>query len=97
MLPPAQLGRSRVQPHVVFALVGEESILLNTDSGQYYGLDLIGTKVWLSLAQGATERQICDELLEEFAVEPDALRADIQSILGQLAQRGLITPLPTLA
>ena len=80
-----------VQAHVVFAQVGEEAVLLNTESGRYFGLDAIGSRVWLSLTGTATEEQICAELLEEYAVDPGVLRTDIRRLLDQLAQSGLIT------
>lgn len=89
MSVPAQ-PRFRVPASVVVAQVGEESILLNTASGRYYGLDPIGTSIWHALTNQPTVEQICAALLAEYDAEPDQLCADIERLLERLEACGLI-------
>jgi hypothetical protein len=86
-----------VQPHVVFAQLGDESILLNTTTGLYFGLDPIGTSIWMRLGEGADAEQIHAELLGEYDVDTDVLRTDLERLLGELRGRGLIAPSAALS
>jgi hypothetical protein len=76
---------------VVFAELGAEAILLNTTTGIYFGLDDVATRVWALLDQDLTDEQIHAQILDEYAVDADELRADLRRILGQLEAHGLIT------
>ena len=76
---------------VVFAELDAEAILLNTATGIYFGLDDVASRIWTLLDQGVTDEQIHAQLLEEYAVDADELRADLGRILGQLEAHGLIT------
>jgi hypothetical protein len=91
------LPKFTVQPHVVFAQVGDESILLNTESGLYFGLDSIGTTVWMRLSEGASDEQIHADLLAEYDVSAQQLWADLERLLGELHGRGLISPVAALS
>ncbi len=86
-----------VQPHVVFAQVGDESILLNTGTGLYFGLDPVGTSIWMRLSEGATDEQIHTDLLAEYDVSAQELWADLERLLGELHDRGLISPSAVLS
>jgi coenzyme PQQ synthesis protein D (PqqD) len=76
---------------VVFAELDTEAILLNTTTGIYFGLDDVATRVWALLDQDLTDEQIHAQILDEYAVDADELRADLRRILGQLEAHGLIT------
>ena len=78
---------------VAFAELDAEAILLNTDSGIYFGLDDVATRVWTLLHQDLTDEQIHTRLLEEYAVDADELHADLIRLFGQLEAHGLITRL----
>jgi hypothetical protein len=83
--------RHAVNRDVVFAELDAEAILLNTTTGIYFGLDDVATRVWALLDRDLTDEQIHAQILEEYAVDADVLRADLGRILGQLEARGLIT------
>jgi hypothetical protein len=75
---------------VVAAELDQEAVLLNVETGLYFGLDAVGAEVWKLLEQGATEHEIMEHLLAEFDVEPSQLRADMREFLDQLLSHGLI-------
>jgi hypothetical protein len=58
----------------------------------YYGLDVVGTRVWQLLTQGRTITSVCDTMIEEFEVAPDVLRDDVSRLVGELRERGIVTP-----
>jgi len=58
----------------------------------YYGLDAVGTRVWQLIVQGCTIASVCATMIEEYDVTPDVLQADVTHLVGELRDRGLVTP-----
>jgi hypothetical protein len=79
-----------ISPEVLFQEVSGETVLLDLDSEQYFGLDAVGTRVWQLIGAGATAEAVVDTLLAEYEVERDTLEADVDELLGRLAEAGLI-------
>jgi hypothetical protein len=79
-----------INQSIVFAELGDEAVLLNTDTGVYFGLDDVGTRIWTLLAEGLSETQIHGQLLSEYAVDGDLLGADIAHFLRQLEDHGIV-------
>lgn len=67
-----------------------ESVFLNLANESYYGLDDVGTIIWHWLTQSATIQAAYDVLLDEFDVEPEQLRQDLEALVAELADQGLI-------
>ena len=81
-----------VHPSVIARELSGETVLLNLESGIYYGLDAVGTRVWQLLVQGCTIAGVCETMLDEYEVEPDVLRGDVVRLVGDLRDRGIVTP-----
>lgn len=74
---------------VVFAELDGEFVLLNLDTGIYFGLDAVGARIWSLLAEGADEDAVCERLLEEYEADDGQLRMDVASFLDLLTAKGL--------
>lgn len=70
--------------------IGGEAAILSLDNGVYYGLDLVGARVWSLVQEPQTFAALRDTLLKEYNVEADNLETDLRELLEQLAQYGLI-------
>ena len=81
-----------VHPSVLCRQLSGETVLLNLESGVYYGLDPVGTRVWQLLLQGQTIADICGTMIDEYDVAPDVLRDDVLRLVGELRERGIVTP-----
>jgi hypothetical protein len=81
-----------VHPSVLCRELSGETVLLNLESGVYYGLDTVGTRVWQLLLQGCTVDGICNTMIDEYDVAPDVLHADVVRLVGELRERGIVTP-----
>jgi Coenzyme PQQ synthesis protein D (PqqD) len=79
-----------ISEDVLFQEVSGETVLLDLDSEQYFGLDAVGTRIWTLLNEGADPAAMVDTLLEEYEVERDTLAADVDELLARLAEAGLI-------
>jgi len=67
-----------------------ESIILNLASERYYGLDDVGTHMWQLLATTSTIEEVYEILLTEYEVEPDQLLHDMEELIEQLVEHGLL-------
>lgn len=79
-----------VPAHVMARQVVGEMVILDLNSGVYFGLDTIGARMWELLAQGMTLRQICDGLVDVYDVTLERLEADAVALAGQLLERQLV-------
>lgn len=74
----------------VSAELDEEIVLLNVETGLYFGLDAVGARIWTLLGEGVdSEECLAAAMLEEYDVEPAELRADLAAFLDRLIAKGL--------
>lgn len=79
-----------VSPDVMVRKVGDESVLLDLKTERYLGLDDVSARFWDLLTSGEPIQSAYEKLLEEFEVEPDRLRNDLDAFVKELIQFGLI-------
>lgn len=82
--------RFSVPATVVFQDLGDETVLLDLENGEYFAVDGTGKRIWESLTAGKTLGQIADLLVEEFAVDPSVAFADLEEFVAELTSRRLI-------
>ena len=75
---------------VVAAELNEEAVLLNVETGIYFGLDTVGAFIWPLLAEGTTEVAIVDRVLDAFDAEAVQVRSDVASFVDALIAKGLV-------
>jgi hypothetical protein len=75
---------------VVFRELDGEAVLLNLDSGVYFGLDEVGTRVWALLVEHGTLERVCSQLMEEYDVEPAVLEQDVSRLVEEMRHKGLV-------
>jgi hypothetical protein len=87
MLPELTI---RIPDDVLFQKINEEMVLLDMQSGLYFGLNAVAARAWELLSQGQNMRQVCTGLQQEFDVAEAVLEADLRMWLEQLKERHLI-------
>lgn len=80
----------KIADNVLFQEVDGEAVLLSLDEGCYYGLDELGTRIWKLIGQELNEEQVAAAIVEEYDVDPEQARRDLDAFLGDLEQSGLI-------
>jgi len=80
-----------VPDSVLFRELSGESVILNLTTESYLGLDEVGTRMWTALTSEPSIEAAYRALLAEYDVAPDTLRTDLEHLLGQLLEHGLIT------
>jgi hypothetical protein len=82
--------RIAIPPEVMAREVGGETVILDLASGSYFGLNAVGTRIWQLVAAGLDTGQIVDTLLREYDAQRTAVEQDLDKLLDELVQRGLI-------
>jgi len=70
--------------------LGGEVAILHLKAGTYYGLDVVGARIWSLVQEPRTVKEIRDVLVSEYEVEPDRCESDLIALLKRLADEGLI-------
>jgi len=88
----ASLDRAlRIPDGVVFRELDGEAVVLNLDSGVYFGLDEVGTRIWLLAQEHRSLRRVWEMLQSEYDVQPSTLEQDLIRFIDQLAAKGLVS------
>lgn len=74
----------------VSADLAGEAVILNLDSGVYFGLNEIGASIWQQIQAPKKVTAIRDILLEEYEVERALCERDLLELLQELAAARLI-------
>jgi hypothetical protein len=80
----------RAAPTQVSSDLGDEVVVLELTAGAYFGLEGVGARVWQLLSEPRTVREIVQTLLEEYDVEAERCRRDLDALLERLLERGLV-------
>lgn len=83
-------ARCTIPDDVVFRELDGEAVVLNLDTGIYFGLDTVGTRLWELLVELGSLRAVHARMLAEFDVTPDVLEQDLIGFVGQIHERGLV-------
>ena len=79
-----------LSPDVIPQEVSGETVLLDLESENYFGLDEVGTRIWQLIQQTNDLQAIYQTLLTEYDVAEDRLQQDLGNLLGEISGLGLI-------
>ena len=82
--------RITIREEVLSRQLDGEAVLLDLQSGTYFGLNEIGALVWDLVSAGKTVGEIRVGLLEAYEVEPEVVDADLERLIDDLQRRGLV-------
>jgi methyl coenzyme M reductase beta subunit len=84
-------ARIAEQDDTVVREVNGEAVLLHLVSERYYVLDEPTTRMWRVLVESSTFADAVRALGDEFDVEVDVLRRDLERFVGELVDEGLVS------
>lgn len=79
-----------LSPEVLFQEVEGEAVLLDLASGQYFGLNPVGTEFWRAAQDTCGVEAIVERLAAGFEVGREELEADLAEFLDDLVDAGLL-------
>jgi Coenzyme PQQ synthesis protein D (PqqD) len=68
----------------------DEGVLLNLETGEYFGLDGVGMEMWKLLRANGDVGAARAALLEQYDVAEDVLAKDLDELIAKLAARKLL-------
>ncbi len=81
----------QVLPDVLSQEVSGETVLLDLNNENYFGLNEVGTRIWQLLQEQNNLEIIYNIMLDEYEVDTKRLRKDFDDIIKQLVDTRLIT------
>ena len=87
------MDRVAIKSTTLFRELDGETVLVDIDSGTYFGLDEVGTFIWNQIDEGLAIADIPARITEAFEVEEDVARTDLDTFLQQLLEKGLVEPI----
>lgn len=79
------------------AEAGEELLMMSVDLGRYFNLNAVGARIWALLEKPLMVEAMLATLLAEYDVTPEVARQELETFLGALHERGLVTVSNALA
>ena len=82
--------RVTVPDQVLFRDLAGEAVLLDLESGRYFGLNATGTRLWSLLVQHRQVEPALSSFLEEYDAPREQLQAEFFEFVDILASRRLL-------
>ncbi|TDR54873.1 coenzyme PQQ synthesis protein D (PqqD) [Halomonas ventosae] len=80
-------------PSPLASRVGDDLVLFSVSRGMYYGVPVVGRRIWDLMEDQITVSAICDQLMREFSVERDACENEVLDFIAQLEAEELVVRL----
>ena len=75
---------------LVSADVGEEVVMLDVEKNAYYDTDPVGADIWHRLTEPVRARELCDALLQGYAIDRETCERDVLAFLTEAHREGVI-------
>lgn len=72
------------------AQVDGEIVMFHPDSGAYFSLGEVGSRIWELIDAPSSIAALCTRLVDEYEVEPDRCRAEVEAFVAELRDAGLV-------
>ena len=74
----------------VFKKVKNESVLLNAKTGDYFGLNEVGTDFYALVDGKISLEEIIKKIMDDYDVDKELLQKDIGELVDQLLKKGIL-------
>jgi hypothetical protein len=75
---------------VIQSKIGEEVVMLDMDSGFYFGLNSVASTIWGKLENPISFEEMINELLKEYKIDQETCENDTMVFLNQLLEKNII-------
>jgi hypothetical protein len=77
-------------PGLVSSEIDSERIMMNIETGEYFGLDSVGNRIWELIENPIQINNLIKILLDEFDVTQDQCETDTLEFIKQLLDKELV-------
>lgn len=89
-MPISESTRIVAEPGILSAMSGDELVLMDAESGEYYTFEGAGGDIWQLLETPIQVSDLCQRLIEGFDAPDAEIRASTLEFLQGLLERKLI-------
>lgn len=79
-------------PATAWRIIEGEAVILSMETKVLRGLNPVGSRVWELIDGRRSVEEIIGVIVKEFDVSPEAAAQDVRGFVGELLERGLVTP-----
>jgi hypothetical protein len=81
----------RNEGNFLISQLGTELVLMDTKSGNYLGINTVGTHIWNLLADSKSITDLVAELTSQFEVTETQCQAEVERFLSELEQKKMVS------
>ena len=81
----------KIAEDVLSKTVNDEEVIVNLNTGTYFGLNPTGTVIWNHLKLGSDTSVILNDLLEQFEASEDELQQDLEQFVAHLQSQNMLS------
>lgn len=75
---------------VIQSKIGDEVVMLDIDSGFYFGLNSVGSEIWSHLSEPITIEDLLNKLMARFDIDKETCQKDTLEFMTQLLEKNII-------
>ena len=80
----------QLEPSLLYSKVGDEIVLLTIESGKYFKVDAVGSRIWEIIKTPISIENLCGQLVAEYDVSYEQCLRDISPFLEKINRDNLI-------
>ena len=84
------LRYQRVDTNLLVSHLAGETVLMNTATGDYFGINAVGTKIWNLLAQPVSTDSLVESLVGTYDISIEQCGVEVKQFLQNLESRKLV-------
>ena len=81
----------RNEGNFLISQLGSELVLMDTKSGDYLGVNVVGTQIWNLLVDSKSVTDLVTELTKQFEVSESQCLAEVEKFLYDLEKRKMVS------
>ena len=67
-----------------------EKVILDLNSDHYFGMNAVASRIWTLIQEPIETGDIVEKLLEEYEVEREQAERDVERLLAEMKEKGLV-------
>ena len=74
----------------LYSEIDSEAVILDVNSGTYFGLNEVSKSVWQILQTPSSSKQVIEKILAEYEVSEEEAAKDVEGLLKEMLGSGLV-------
>ena len=80
----------KLSDQTLFKELDAGAVALNLQTGKYYSLNSVGTRMWMLLAEENSLEEVRDVIVSEYDAPPERVDKDLMALIAGLKTAGLL-------